>query len=113
MRNEYGILLDHNRYIPSIMQDDSSYCWRCGKHGSTERHEPFGNALRDKSKALGMWLPLCRECHRTAPDSAHKSRATADAMRQATQQAAMLSYGWTMDEWMRRFYKNYWEGYKE
>lgn len=25
MRNEYGILLDHNGYIPSIMQDDSSY----------------------------------------------------------------------------------------
>lgn len=107
MRNEFGVRLDSNGYAPSIIQDDPTYCWKCGKRYPTERHEPFGAALRGKSKALGLWIPLCRDCHRLSADSAHKSRETSDEMKASCQSHAMVVYGWTLDEWMDRFYKNY------
>lgn len=48
--------LDRCGYSPSIMQDDTSCCYACGKRaGKLDRHEPFGGvAYRDKSKALGI-----------------------------------------------------------
>lgn len=107
MKNEFGIRLDSNGYAPSIIQEDPTYCWKCGKSGPVERHEIFGNALRGKSKALGLWVPLCPACHRLSPDAVHKSGDAADELKQTGQTIAMVVYGWTMEEWNRRFYKNY------
>ena len=107
MRNEFGVLLDRNGYAPSILDTEPGRCFICGRTAETERHEPFGAALRSKSKALGLWVNLCRECHRTGAESAHKCKETADRLRAECEAAAMEKSGWTMDEWRERFYKNY------
>ena len=46
--------LDRNGYAPSILQDDLSVCFRCGRScEKLDRHEVYGAANRQKSKALG------------------------------------------------------------
>ncbi len=107
MRNEFGLLLDRNGYAPSILRTAQGKCYICGRRAETERHEPFGAALRSKSKALGLWVNLCRECHRTGEQSVHKCKLAADVLREECQRAAMQQYGWSMGEWLARFYKNY------
>ena len=79
MKNEFGVVLDRNGYAPSILQrgrrgicggeDAPGHCYCCGRREGRgflerlERHEPWGAANRQKSKALGLWVTLCRECH--------------------------------------------------
>lgn len=103
--NEYGTPLDSNGYAPSLFP--SNGCWRCGAF-PVERHELYGAALRNKSKALGLWMNLCPACHRTSPEAAHQSKDFADHLKRMGQRAAMFEYGWDLAEWMKRFYKN-WE----
>ncbi len=100
--------LDRAGYIPSIIQADTSYCYACGKRaGKLDRHEPFGGAYRDKSKTLRLWIRLCNQpCHewRTC---AHGDAAGNAEYRREAQRAAMEVYGWTVDEFIREFGKNY------
>ena len=101
-----------NGYAPSIMQDDISFCYRCGRRDrKLDRHEPFGGAYRDKSKALGLWIVLCHTpCHQ-GRTGAHGDPAVNAAYRCEAQSAAMKTYGWTTAEFVRQFGKNYldWE----
>lgn len=57
-------LRDRDRF--SIITDDLSRCYECGRP-RTDLHElMFGTANRGKSKDDGLVLPLCREHHRIA-----------------------------------------------
>lgn len=105
MKNEYGAELDQNGYAPSIVQEDLSCCYICGtRAGKLDRHEPFNGANRTKSKALGLWVMLCHDgCHRMAHQY---PRDFGEAMKRETQAKAMRTYGWSFDEWRRRFGKN-------
>lgn len=103
--NEFGDRLDSNGYAPSLFSSEG--CWRCGRT-PVERHELYPGPLRNKSKALGLWMNLCGECHRTGEHAAHQSKVFADHLKRMGQRAAMQKYGWGLDEWMKRFYKN-WE----
>ena len=107
--NEYGETLDRNGYAPSLFLCDEGECWLCHKQGATERHEVWGASLRSKSKALGLWLPLCGACHRTSPKAVHQSEKTANRIKSLAQSIAMTQYGWDEEEFIRRFYKNYLE----
>lgn len=100
--------LDRNGYAPSIMQEDTSYCYACGKRaGKLDRHEPFGGAYRDKSKALGLWIRLCNQpCHEGST-GAHGDASVNAEYRRAAQRAAMETYGWTVDDFIQQFGKNY------
>ena len=104
MKNEYGVTLDRNGYAPSIVQDIAGcyYCaTRCGK---LDRHEVFHGAFRKKSKALGLWVTLCHDCHMTL----HRKDAALDALlKRQGQRVAMRHYGWSEDEFRARFGKNY------
>lgn len=106
-KNMFGTRLDRNGYAPSILEGEDGVCWNCGRPGHTERHEVFGGALRLKSKALGLWAPLCPECHRTGRDSVENNAAIRRELQQITQEAAMEAFGWDMEDWMREFYKNH------
>lgn len=107
--NEYGAKLDKNGYAPSLFDTFPSVCYLCERRMATERHEIFGGARRDKSKALGLWVNLCGGCHRTEPHAVHQSKDMAMKMKRAGQKKAMRVYEWSQEEWMRRFYKNYLE----
>ena len=53
MKNEWGAELDRNGYAPSIVQADTSKCFLCHRSGvKLDRHEIFGNAMRNKSKRM-------------------------------------------------------------
>lgn len=112
-RNEYGVQLDRNGYAPSIMPIDGFKCYKCQQWKPTERHEIFFgsgskyNGSRDKSKQYGLWVPLCADCHRNAPDAVHNCAATRLRLEQDGQRHAMAYYHWTVSDFRRRFYKNY------
>lgn len=105
--NEWGVKLARNGYAPSILDTKPHVCFLCGRTGNQERHEIFGGARRQKSKEYGLWVNLCPECHRTSPMAVHQSKTTAVRLKSMAQKIAMDKYGWSREEWLRRFYKNY------
>ena len=63
--------LDKNGYAPSIVTFDTNCCFLCGgQDEKLDRHECFGGAMREKSKRLGLWVPLCHNrCHEYGPNA--------------------------------------------
>lgn len=110
-KNEYGAPLDRNGYAPSIVQFQMDWCWQCGKIFPTllERHEVYGASNRSKSKRLGLWVHLCSECHRTSKKAVHACVESATFLKQAGQKAAMVEYGWSKEDFIEKFGKNYLE----
>lgn len=108
--NEYGAVLDRNGYAPSILQSEEC-CYMCeasGTYDRLDRHEVFGGALRSKSKRLGLWVLLCHaEHHIFGPDAVHNNRAQDLALKQDAQRIAMEVYGWTIEDFIREFGRNY------
>ncbi len=104
MTNEYGVTLDRNGYAPSIVQDVNG-CWFCEtQQGKLDRHEIYHGAYRKKSKALGLWVLLCHDCHMTL----HHTDAALDALlKRWGQRQAMKHYGWDTGDFRERFGKNY------
>lgn len=50
-------------YKPSIVQDDTTTCWWCGRYG-TEIHHIFGASNRTNSTTYGLVVGLCYNHHR-------------------------------------------------
>lgn len=104
------MMTDRNGYSPSIIQEDTSSCYLCGRRDrKLDRHEPFGGPYRQKSKRFGMWVVLCHHpCHE-GREGAHGNPAVNRDLRAAAQRAAMHTYGWTTADFIREFGKNYLE----
>lgn len=104
--NDYGEPLDSAGYSTSILQSDTTYCFLCGRRDrKLDRHEPFQGAYRDKSKADGLWVALCHTpCHE---GRAHGERTIREYLCRYTQEVAMEHYGWTTEEWIARYGKNW------
>lgn len=103
MTNDYGVQLDRNGYAPTIMQR-AERCYMCCKTGILQRHEIYGNAYRDKSKAFGLWVWLCPECHHTV----HFKHAEQKMwLREQGQITAQKRYGWSDNEFREKFGKGY------
>ena len=105
MKNEFGVLLDRNKYAPSILKTESGTCYICQKNTETARHEIFfGTAYREKSKMLGAWVNLCPKCHERVhgKDSFYNYE-----LKKIGQFYLMDHYGWDINEWRERFGKNY------
>lgn len=94
-------------YIPSILQTDEC-CYICGRRDrKLDRHEVFGGAYRQKSKAFGLWVLLCHEdCHL---GGVHKNPDKYRWLKKRAQEAAMSAYGWSIDDFRTHFGKNYLE----
>ena len=103
MTNEYGIQMDRNGYIPTIMQR-SERCYMCGRSGTMQRHEIYGSSNRDKSKAFGLWVWLCPECHNDL-HFVHADRKI--WLREQGQVKAQEHYGWTDAEFREKFGRCY------
>lgn len=107
MTNEYGVTLDSNGYAPTIMAvygERSKRCYMCGKTGVLQRHEIYGNAYRDKSKAYGLWVWLCPDCHHYIHFVDANRRLE---LKEHGQRAAQKHYGWFDSEFRERFGKCY------
>lgn len=94
-------------YIPSLLQEEEN-CYICGRRDhKLDRHEVFGGAYRQKSKAYGLWVLLCHEsCHL---GGVHKHPEEYRWLKKRAQEAAMSAYGWSIDVFREIFGKNYLE----
>ena len=118
MKNEFNVELDRNGYAPSIVQpgrvsllgevSTPNTCYCCGRREGRgfmerlERMEPWGAQNRTKSKSLGVWVILCRECR----EDANVNQELAVELRRSAQHKAMAHYGWSMKEWVELFGKS-------
>ena len=86
---KYNLTLDNNGYAESIITKNYDECFIC--HGvAVTRHEIiFGISDRKKSKALGLWLPICAKCHREA----HRNKQVIDDLHLLAQQECDKWYG--------------------
>jgi len=67
----------------------------------------FGGALRDKSDRLGLVVRLCHYCHNEPPGGVHQNRERRRKLQALAQKKAMEEYGWSVEDFIREFYKNY------
>lgn len=86
-------------------------CFLCGRNGSLDpldRHHIFGGANRDKSEKYGLVVDLCHNrCHIFGVDAAHRNPDTRRLLRLYGQRKAMREQGWTTEDFIREFGKNY------
>ena len=106
--------LDRNGYFPSILQDDTTQCFACGRRDrKLDRHEVWGGAFRGKSKAYGLWVTLCHHpCH-LGNDGYQYSESKNRGLKAFAQIKAMQYYGWSIDDFRKLFGKNYLKGGEE
>lgn len=91
-------------------------CWLCGSTGGygfnrLELHHIFsGNPNRKKSEKYGLVVWLCGEtCHRNGPQAVHRNAENMRKLRQWGQRKAMQEQGWTIEDFIREFGRNYLE----
>lgn len=82
-------------------------CFLCGNYETLERHHLFGGAFRKKADRLKLTVMLCPWCHQIDADSAHKSAETRLYLHKYGQARAMKEQGWTADDFVREFGRNY------
>jgi hypothetical protein len=106
--------LDRNGYAPSIIPGhDENTCWLCGKNGNgkLDRHEivrhSFGGADRKLCKFYGLWVHLCHyPCHEGSR-GVHADSEIDLRLKQEAQRCAMEHYGWTTEDFVYVFGRNY------
>ena len=111
MKANFPSDLDRNGYAPSILQEDTSRCFACGRcDRKLDRHEAFFGSNRRKSKAYGLWVTLCHDpCH-LGKDGYQYSASKAGGLRAFAQIKAMEEYGWSVQDFRELFGKNYLKG---
>ena len=90
-----------------IPDDEKGRCYLCGKWGWTERHHVFGGAFRKKSEDYKITVYLCHTCHNEPPNGVHQNKAMRLYLKRQVQQIAMDHYGWTTEEFIKIFGRNY------
>lgn len=86
-------------------------CWLCGKNGSQDpldSHHIFGGRYRLKSEVYGLKVDLCHHCcHIFGVNAAHRNPKTMLLLKQYGQRKAMRKFGWTKEDFIREFGKDY------
>lgn len=85
-------------------------CFLCGRTGNLDRHHIFGGPFRKKSDRYGLTVDLCHDtCHIFGPDSVHQNREVMLEVKRYGQRKAMQENGWSKEDFIREFGKNYLE----
>lgn len=83
-------------------------CFLCGRTGNLDRHHIFGGPFRKKSEKYGLVVDLCHDtCHIFGPDAVHQNRETMLEVKRYGQRKAMNENGWTTEQFIKEFGKNY------
>lgn len=86
-------------------------CFLCGRNGCgdpLDRHHIFGGSRRNLSEKYGAVVDLCHDrCHENGPGAAHRCAQTAQLLHEYGQRKVMREQGWTVEQFMAVFGKNY------
>jgi len=85
-------------------------CWLCGSSTGEHKdlHHVYGGGMRNTSEKYGLVVYLCHHnCHEYGKQAVHQNKETRQKLQDWSQRKAMEYYGWSMDDWMNRMYKNY------
>jgi hypothetical protein len=100
--------------LKSIIQEDREHCFICGRNahadyfGLEEHHVFEGYGRRKLSEKYGLKVYICGDrCHRNGKDSVHGNAKVDRAVKEVVQKRAMEYYGWTTQEFIEIFGKNY------
>lgn len=97
--------------MKSILQDDESRCWLCGRPANGDPldwHHVFGGAYRKKSEKYGLKVKLHHNvCHIFGDKAVHQCAERNREMQKKAQIVAMATYGWSEDEFRRMFGRSY------
>lgn len=98
----------------SILQTDIERCYLCGEPASfydpLAMHHIFGGckAIRDKAEADGLVVYIHNtKCHIYGKNAVHVNAKVNRALQAEAQKAAMEKYGWSVEDFRARYYKNY------
>lgn len=83
------------------------YCELCRKYGNLERHHIFAGTRRALSEKYGATIMLCHECHNEPPDGVHFNKKRRLELQARGQAMVMHKQGWTKEQFIERFGKNY------
>ena len=100
--------------MKSIIQEDREHCFICGRNahadyfGLEEHHCFEGYGRRALSEKYGLKIYICGDrCHRNGKDSVHKNAKVDRAVKRVAQKVAMRKYGWSIEQFIEKFRKNY------
>lgn len=97
--------------MESIIQKDKEHCFICGMNTNLEPldcHHVFGSANRKKSEKYGLKVYIHHnKCHIFGAQSVHKNREVDLAVKRLAQKKAMRHYGWTTEQFIEIFGKNF------
>lgn len=94
----------------SIIQTDRTHCFICGKNAhddywGLDEHHVFFGANRKKSEEYGLKVYICHDsCHL---NGVHKHAELNRKVQAIVQKRAMQYYGWTIDDFIGLFGRNY------
>lgn len=92
--------------MKSILQDDMTRCYICGKTGALHTHHVFGGtANRKKSDKYKCVVALCPEHHNMSNEAVHFNKDLDDWLKDRCQRKFEELYG--HDEFMNVYHKNY------
>lgn len=89
----------------SIIEQDNGRCYLCGRYNATDTHHIFPGSYRANSDRYGLTVRLCRECH----NFLHQYPLSDESLKlkETAQRTAMSHYGWSVEDWMQKFLKDY------
>lgn len=97
--------------MKSIIQDDNTNCYLCGMNSNLEPldcHHVYGASNRKKSEKYGLKVYLHHsKCHIFGSNSVHANAEVNRAIQARVQQIAMKHYGWTVEDFIKIFGRNY------
>ena len=86
-------------------------CFLCGRNGAgdpLDKHHIFGGPYRGKSERYGLYVYLCHNrCHIYGKMSVHQNQKTMRQLKRYGQLKAMKENGWSTDDFILEFGKNY------
>lgn len=91
----------------SIIQADKDCCYLCRSYSWLEEHHIYGAGNRKISERYGLKVYLCHYCHNEPPNGIHFNAETNNALKAKVQKIAMEHYGWSVEDFIKIFGKNY------
>lgn len=97
--------------MDSIIQKDKTKCFICKQNACGDflaKHHVFGGALRSKSEQYGLTVYIHNnKCHIYGENAVHRNAKVNRQLQAFVQKKAMKHYGWTTEQFIEKFRKNY------